>query len=171
MEKFRVVSHLNGYPCSWMKMGSSNVSLMRGSRVPRSVSRERCPVISPSNHLMRPVNLNKMDMHCAISGFRRWSEWLGLVKQGEKTKQQRGEVTRKKQPRGKKPRRSRFAKVQRQWQEFQLSNYGKMKRHKCCDFCCLSWINLICASHWKATKMEEAKRGSVSSNRTIKTTN
>lgn len=80
MEKFGVVRHLNGYPCSWMKMGSSNVSLMWASRVSRSVSRERCPVISASNHLMGTVNLNKMDMHCAISGFRRWSEWLALVK-------------------------------------------------------------------------------------------
>lgn len=103
MEKFRVVRHLNGYPCSWMKMGSSNVSLMWASRVSRSVSRERCPVISASNHLMGTVNLNKMDMHCAISGFRRWSEWLALVKRKKiKTTQGKSNLKKKKQRGGRK---------------------------------------------------------------------
>ncbi len=150
MENFRVVRHLNGYPCSWMKMGSSNVSLMWASRVSGSVSRERCPVISASNHLMGTVNLNKMDMHCAISGFRRWSEWLALVKRKKiKTVEGKSNLKKKNKEEDAKSKKSNlfrlgsmcclcFAKVQRQWQEFQLSNYGKMKRHKCCDFCCLS---------------------------------
>ena len=74
MEKFRAVCHSNGYPCSLENMGANNVSLMSASSVSRKVSEEMSPAISTSNHLMGRANLDKMDMHCSISGLDRWNE-------------------------------------------------------------------------------------------------